>query len=219
MSKDFHLTIGNKNYSSWSLCAWLCLKTANIDFIENKIILGVKGSHKKIKEFSPSGFVPALRHQKRVIWDSLAIAEYINELKFGALYPKDTHEKAICRSIISELHSGFVDFRKEAPLNIRKKFKNIEFSKNALWQINRIIELIDNRLTSSAGEFLFGNWGMADIFYTQIAFRFLNYHITVPKNISDYFEKIIKNIHVKEWVKDALNEKENIAIIDELRKA
>ncbi len=219
MSKLFHLFIGNKNYSSWSLVAWLCLKSAGIKFDETKILLGIKGSKKKILEYSPSGHLPALKIGELLIHDSLAIAEYINELYPNILYPENTENRAVCRSIISELHSGFNNFRAEAPMNIRNNYQNILFSENASYEINRIISLFLSLFDSSNGPFLFGKWSFADIFYSPIVIRFINYKLEHPKKLNQYFENVLENKHLQQWIANAKDEVETIEIIDKLEKS
>lgn len=217
MSKDFELIIGNKNYSAWSLCAWLCLKTAKINFKEKKITLGIKGSRKIIKQHSPSGFVPSLKHGNLIISDSLAIAEYINEFLKGGLLPSDSIERAKCRSVIAELHSGFRDLRREAPMNIKLKFSNIELSYDAQKQYERIQEILEE-LLNNRNSYLFGSWGMADIFYSHIAIRILNYNLPCSNRVSNYCKKLLNNKYIREWINDAKLEKETIAAIDSLQK-
>ncbi|MEQ9116127.1 MAG: glutathione S-transferase N-terminal domain-containing protein [Rickettsiales bacterium] len=216
MSKEFKLIIGNLNYSSWSLCSWLCLKSAGFEFEEEKISLGIKGSRKVIRQFSPSGFVPALIHNNLTISDSLAIAEYINELSNNSLYPKGIKDRAKCRSIISELHSGFVDFRKEVPMNIKKTFPNAQLSFGANKQFERIQEIFEDLLKRDG--FLFGEWGMADIFYSQVVIRIVNYNLPCSDTIKKYCNKVLSKNFIQEWIEKAKLEKESIEIIDSLQK-
>src|ERR1700722_12320127 len=126
---DFTIYLGNKNYSSWSLRAWLALKETGAAFDEVVIPLYQPGSRETLLKYSPSGRVPALHHGDAVIWDSLAICGYLGDLFPDAgLWPADPTAKAVARSISAEMHSSFEALRSTFPMNIRSSFPGREFS-------------------------------------------------------------------------------------------
>jgi glutathione S-transferase len=190
MSKTV-LYIGNKQFSSWSMRQWLCLKHAQIDFEEITIPLRQETSKTQINAISPSGKVPCLHHNGLVIWDSLAIAEFINELNPEAeLLPKNQEKRAISRAITSEMHSGFLDLRKEMPMDIDLK-TTYQPSPETQDNINRILEIWQKTQSKYAdnGEFLLGKFSIADAFFAPVVSRFISYGIDVGE-----MKKYVKNI-------------------------
>jgi glutathione S-transferase len=222
MGEDkYILYIGNRNYSSWSLAAWLTLKTAKINFQEILLPLGIKGSRKAIKQYSPSGLVPCLHHQNNIIWDSLAIAEYINELHPQAeLYPQDFSQRSLARSIIYELHSGFQALKRFLPLNIKRIATEVEIPEDARWNIVRLSEIISETKIKYGvqGDYLFNTWSMADIFYAQMMLRFKSYNIQTNETVKSYIENIVQHPLVEKWVKAAHQEEMSIPAIDSLNQ-
>ena len=156
---DFTLTIGNKNYSSWSLRAWLACRLAGCDFEEVVIPLREKGSREAILKVSPSGKVPALTHDRVTVWDSLAICEYLAECFPDArLWPKDPAARAMARAVSAEMHAGFPDLRRNMPMNIRATLTGKGMTAEVQADINRVTALWrDCRKRFSGGaDFLFG---------------------------------------------------------------
>lgn len=196
------LYIGNKNYSSWSMRAWLVLKLANIDFKEIKIEL----FSNEVLKISPSGKVPCLHDGKLKIWDTVAIIEYLNE-KFPTqnLYPKEISLRNIARSCIAEMHSSFMSLRSECPMNIKKNVsKNI--SKNAEDDLNRIYEIWDFCIEASgSNEYLMGNFSAVDAFFAPIVSRIISYGLKQYKH-EKYIEKIFNHKYFQEWRNDAIKE-------------
>ncbi|HEY6715029.1 MAG TPA: glutathione S-transferase, partial [Reyranella sp.] len=139
---DFTLVIGNKNYSSWSLRGWLMVKAAKIDFEEQVVPLDRPETLATIKRYSPSGRVPVLLHLGLAVWDSLAIAEYLNDLKPEAgLWPGSLAARAHARSISAEIHSGFADLRNNMPMNIRSSYPGKGMTQAVRADIERITGL------------------------------------------------------------------------------
>src|ERR1039457_784387 len=136
MSKPL-LIIGNKNYSSWSLRAWLMLKHARVDFDEVRIPLFVAGYKEKLFSYSPAGKVPVYREGDLLVWDTLAIGEYLYETH-PALWPADRTARARARSVSAEMHSGFVPLRKAMPMNIRARGRKVDSSPELEADIARI---------------------------------------------------------------------------------
>ncbi len=198
------LYIGSKQFSSWSMRPWLCLKHAQIDFEEIIIPLRQETTKAQINAISPSGKVPCLNYNEIIIWDSLAIAEFINELKPEAeLLPKNQEKRAIARAIASEMHSGFLDLRKEMPMDT--KLKTIQTpSPETQSNINRILEIWQQTQKKYAdnGEFLLGKFSIADAFFAPVVSRFVSYGVDVGE-MQKYVETISNLSIYQEWLVQA----------------
>jgi glutathione S-transferase len=196
------LYIGTKQFSSWSMRPWLCLKHAGIDFEEIIIPLRQDSTKAQINAISPSGKVPCLNYNGLEIWDSLAIAEFINELKPEAeLLPKNQEKRAIARAIASEMHSGFMDLRKEMPMDTKLKTVQIP-SPEVQANIDRILQIWQQTKEKYAdnGEFLLGKFSIADAFFAPVVSRFVSYGVDVGE-MQKYVE-IITNLPIyQEWFK------------------
>jgi len=178
------LIIGTKKWSTWSLRPWLALKRAHAAFTETLITLREVGVSEEIARHSPSGKVPVLRDGDLVIVDSLAICEYAAE-KFPAakLWPDDMTARALGRSAAAEMHSGFASLRGECPMDLGLR-THAELSEATAQDIQRIVRLWhDLRVRYKAdGDFLLGQWSIADAFFTPVATRFRSYGV----RLSDY---------------------------------
>lgn len=199
------LYIGSKQYSSWSMRPWLCLKYAQIDFKEVIIPLRTETTKANISAISPSKKVPCLDHNGLVIWDSLSICEFINEIKPEAeLLPKNQEQRAIIRSVCAEMHSGFLDLRKEMPMDTKLKttqIPNLEVQAN----IDRIVEIwsMARKKYGSDGEFLFGQFSIADAFFAPVVSRFVSYGVDnqgLSEEVQNYIKTIINLPIYQEWV-------------------
>ncbi len=206
MSKKPTLYIGTKQFSSWSMRPWLCLKEAKIDFEEILIALRQDNTKAKIKVISPSGKVPCLVYNGLAIWDSLAIAEFVNELKPEAeLLPKSLEKRAIARAIISEMHSGFMDLRKEMPMDTKLKTTQIP-SPEVQANIDRILQIwaTTKEKYGDGGDFLFGKFSIADAFFAPVVSRFVSYGVNVGK-MQNYVDAVTNLPSYKEWFRDSIN--------------
>lgn len=207
MSKVIILYIGNKNYSSWSLRAWLTLKLTHLPFEEVQIPLYTDSSKIELLKVSPSGKVPCLHDGNIIVWDTLAIVEYLHE-KFPEkiLYPLDPLLRSIARSSIAEMHSSFFDLRTECPMNIRRnQQKNI--SQNTLEDLKRIFSIWDHcKKMSGNKNFLLGNFSIVDAFFAPIVSRIVSYKLP-QNNHEEYIETIFNHEYFQEWKKDAMKEK------------
>ncbi len=199
------LYIGSKQYSSWSMRPWLCLKYAQIDFKEVIIPLRTETTKANISAISPSKKVPCLDHNGLVIWDSLSICEFINEIKPEAeLLPKNQEQRAIIRSVCAEMHSGFLDLRKEMPMDTKLKttqIPNLEVQAN----IDRIVEIwsMARKKYGNDGEFLFGQFSIADAFFAPVVSRFVSYGVDnqgLSGEVQNYIKTIINLPIYQEWV-------------------
>src|SRR5256886_1695424 len=168
------LVIGNKNYSSWSLRPWIAMKVLGIAFDEVRIPLYRPGSKEQILRYSPAGRVPILRDGDTVVWDSLAILEYLAE-RHPQLWPADPAQRAKARSVSAEMHSGFAKLREHMSMNTRKRYPGKGRTPEVLADIARI----DAIWAEATGPFLFGAFTAADAMYAPVVLRFRTYEVDV----------------------------------------
>jgi glutathione S-transferase len=188
-----HLVIGNKNYSSWSMRPWVLLKHFEIEFKETRIPLFVEGYQEELAKYSPTLRVPVLIDGDTRVWDSMAIAEYVNEKYLGNnALPEKMEQRALCRAYCAEMHSGFLAIRNELPMNIRAK-REISLSVEVIAEVKRIETLwCDTRNQySAAGDYLFGKFTLADCMYAPVAMRFHTYGISLSETSSAYVETLL----------------------------
>jgi len=205
MSK-LSLTIGNRNYSSWSLRAWLALQVTGVDFDVVVVPLGRPETGDEIRRHSPSGLVPALRDGDLVVWDSLAIGEYLAErCPDAGLWPSGRRVRAVARSVAAEMHSGFTALRSNMPMNIRASYPGAGRGPGVDDDIARITAVWQWCRTSfgSAGDFLFGDFGLADAFFAPVVSRFRTYGVEVGGAAGDYMSAVWAWPAMREWVTDA----------------
>ena len=172
------ILIGDKNLSSWSMRPWLALKRASAPFEEQPVKLREEATPAEIRRAgSPSGLVPVLADGQTVIWDSLAICEYLNE-KFpaAALWPVEAAARALGRCAAAEMHAGFAALRRECPMDIVRR-ERIEVSPETQADVVRVVELWRGMLARFGGPFLVGPWSIADAFFTPVATRFRSYGV------------------------------------------
>ena len=202
---DLALVIGNKKYSSWSMRPWLVLKQLGVPFDEILIPLYQGDTRQQILTHSPSGRVPALRHGDLVVWDSLAICEYLAELYPGAgLWPHDSGARAVARSVSAEMHSGFAALRNHYPMNIlveRRKESTPEVDADiarvrALWRTTR-------ERFGEGGRFLFGAFTIADAMFAPVVGRFQTYGVTLEGEEVAYAQAIWDHPAVRAWLDGA----------------
>ena len=162
------LTIASKNYGSWSLRGWLLCKMAGLEFDEQIIASDDPSARAELLLLSPSFLVPCLTHNGIKVWDTLAIAEYLNEiLPDAGLLPKDRAARAHCRSISGEMHSGFSNLRSALPMNLKAHHPGFKVWAGAQADIDRIIFIWRECLDAHGGIYLFGDycsgriWGLA----------------------------------------------------------
>jgi len=198
------LIIGDKLVSSWSLRPWLLMKYFDIPFEEVVVSLGQADTKVQIQRYSPSGRVPALIDGELRVWDSLSILEYLND-KFPdrAILPEDENERAWCRSICAEMHSGFLELR--AKLSFRLDPVGPGFDVGSAQQdIDRIQEIWTECLEYSGGPFLFGNFSMADAMYAPVAVgRFVPYGVKREGVVAQYCRHMLSIPALKNWIADA----------------
>ena len=206
---EFTIYIGNKNYSSWSLRGWLRLKHAGVDFDEVVIPLSEASTRATILRHSPSGKVPALQHGDHLVWDSLAIGEYLAELCPSArLWPEELKARSVARAVSAEMHAGFAALRTHLPMNMRSSFADRGVTPEAQADINRITALWrDCRSRFGAGgEFLFGHFTVADAMYAPVVSRFRTYKIALEEEAQRYADVVWGLPALQEWLAGARNE-------------
>ena len=208
------LVIGTKRWSSWSMRPWLALKHAGIAFDERLVPLREHHTTGTIAEHSPSGKVPALREGDLVVWDSLAISEYLAERYAEAgLWPADPAARALARSASAEMHSGFASLRGECAMDLTKTPHEVTLSEATHDDIRRIVALwsdLRGRFKDQ-GEFLVGAWSIADAFFTPVATRFHTYGVKLSDfgdhgDAAMYADTLLKTPEYLVWREEAQGE-------------
>lgn len=207
---ELTLTIGDKNLSSWSLRPWFLMTHAGISFREENIKLDMAHSRKELSEKSPSGLVPFLSHGDLTVWDSLAIAEYLNDLfPEKHLWPEDKSVRAVARAVAAEMHSGFSNLRTVWPMVVTREGLRHVTSGGVQKDVDRISDLWTKcrKEYGGAGDFLFGKFSIADAMYAPVASRFVTYG---PLNLSPeanaYRDMIMALPAMRKWIDGAKTE-------------
>lgn len=206
------LFIGNKAYSSWSLRGWLACKQSGLPFEEIVVPLydDQWSRRREDDEFAPGGGkVPILWDGEIVVWDSLAIVEWMAAKAGQALFwPEDDAARAMARSISAEMHSGFAALRRECSMNLRHRLPQPQLPDDALADIARVQQLWEtarNRF-GAGGPFLFGTFGAADIMFAPVVTRFVTYSIPVSRPAADYMTAVLQHPFLREWIEAAVAE-------------
>ena len=196
----YTLWIGNKNYSSWSLRPWLCLRALNIPFEEQLSPLNLGGSsYEKFKTFSPSGKVPCLIDGEQVVWDSLAIIEYLAE-EYPALFPQDKVARTWARCAMAEMHAGFMELRSRCPMNCALTGIEIEHTVALKHDIQRMDELLQQGLTQFGGTWLAGSTFTAvDAYFAPVALRARSYRLKFSEITQQWMQQILQHPDLQEW--------------------
>jgi glutathione S-transferase len=204
------LVIGNKNYSSWSLRAWLLLREAGLEFEERRIALDQPGTKAALEAVSPAGRVPVLLLDHETIWDSLAIAETLAERYPGKrLWPADAAARAHARSISAEMHSGFSALRNQMPMNCRAQ-RRVPRTAELKADISRVIAIWSDCARRYGGGWLFGEFSVADVMYAPVVLRFRTYDVPWPDAARSYPERLLGSPALQEWLAAAELETEVI---------
>jgi glutathione S-transferase len=205
------LTIASKNYGSWSLRGWLLCKMANLDFDEQHVGTDDPSTRAELLLLSPSFLVPGLTHDGLKVWDTLAIAEYLAELKPEAgILPAGRVARAHCRSISGEMHSGFYNLRSALPMNLKARHPGFKVWAGAQLDIDRILTIWRECLTASGGPFLFGEISMADAMYAPVCTRFATYDVALDPASAAYRDQILRLPFMTEWTRAASLEPDEV---------
>lgn len=205
------LTISSKNYSSWSLRGWLLCRMAGLDFVEKPVDID-ESARRELLLLSPSVLVPRLTHGKVVVWDTLAIAEYLNEIApEKGLLPKAVAARAHCRAVSGEMHSGFHNLRSALPMNIKAHHDSFKIFSGAKPDIERIRAIWSECLKAYHGPYLFGRKPtVADAMYAPVCSRFKTYSVDLEPDLAAYRDLIFDWPLFKEWAEDARAEADEI---------
>ncbi|ORX95989.1 glutathione S-transferase domain protein [Basidiobolus meristosporus CBS 931.73] len=219
MAKSLVLYIANKNYSSWSLRAWLVLRSLNLDFTTKMVYLDAPETANILSKISPTRKVPALHigaseTKLFVVWDSLGIIEYLAEQN-PQVWPADHEDKAIAKCIAAEMHAGFPNLRQTLPHNVRQRVPVSEAVLNdpaVLAEIDRVVEIWEQLRSKALGRaddegFLFGRFTAADAMYAPVCTRFRNHSVPIRSELArSYMDTILNYEPMREWEADALKE-------------
>ena len=201
----YKLYIANKNYSSWSLRAWILMRELALSF-EEEIFPFTEKAWDDYKKRCPGGLVPWLKDDDNEIWDSLAIAEYLAERHAG-VWPENQAARAWARSATAEMHSGYLTLRNQCPMNCGVRIKLHEISSSLQKDISRINELWLEGLNNFGGPFLAGNkFSAIDAFFAPVVFRLRTYELSMDDQCSRYVEHLLSIASMREWEEAALNE-------------
>ena len=221
------LYIGNKNYSSWSMRPWVLMRQTGIDFDEVMVRFDAFTPDSRFKQvvasINPVGKVPVLVHEGLVVWDSLAIAEYLAEqFPDKSLWPVGREARARARSVCAEMHSGFAELRSACPMNIEAHLPNVgalAMRDNAAVRadLDRIVGMWSGLLTEHGGPMLFGHFSAADAYFAPVVMRLNTYALPVPENVAAYMSRVCALPGVKDWMEGALAEKDFIDIEEPFR--
>lgn len=205
------LTISSKNYSSWSLRGWLLCKMAGIEFDEKPVDVDDPEQRQELLLLSPSVRVPRLSHRDVEVWDTLAIAAYLNEIAPKAgLLPKDSKARSHCRSISGEIHSGFYNLRSALPMNIKASHKSFKIFSGARPDVARVKEIWTECLDTYGGPFLFGEPTIADAMYAPVCTRFRTYAVELDPALEAYCQTVFDWAPMAEWCAAALQEPDEV---------
>jgi len=210
------LVISSKNYSSWSLRGWLLCRMAGLEIGEELHGADEASVRAELLLLSPSFLVPCLTHDGVKVWDTLAIAEYLNEIAPDAgLFPADRAARAHARAVSGEMHSGFANLRSALPMNLKAHFPGFKIWSGALPDIDRITAIWQDCLATYGGPWLFGaKPTLADAMYAPVATRFTTYDVTLDPASASYVRTIIAWPLMQEWIAAAKLEPDDIEELD-----
>jgi glutathione S-transferase len=210
------LSIASKNYGSWSLRGWLLCKMAGLDFEEQQAPSDDPSTRAELLLLSPSFLVPCLTHDGIKVWDTLAIAEYLNEVSPGSkLMPADRAARARCRAISGEMHSGFSNLRSALPMNLKAHYPGFKVWAGAQADIDRVTTIWRESLAGSGGPYLFGKEPcMADAMYAPVVTRFITYDVKLDPQCAGYCKAIMALPHMLEWLEGAKTEPDELEELD-----
>jgi glutathione S-transferase len=210
------LTITSRTYGAWSLRGWLLAKLAGIPFDVEVIPADDPSVRAELLLLSPSFLVPRLTHGDVVVWDTLAIAEYLNEVAPEAgLLPADRAARARCRAVSGEMHQGFANLRAALPMNLRASHENFPLWAGAQADIERVLAIWDDCLGRYGGPYLFGERPtVADAMYAPVCARFRTYGVPLPERLAAYRDLVLDHPAMLEWTEAALAEDEGVDELD-----
>ena len=225
MTDDLLLVIGNKNLSSWSLRPWLLLRHAGIAFEERVLAFETERWRDTIASLSPTRRVPVLHHGELVVWDSLAISEYVADaFPTAQLWPKEGGARAIARAVSAEMHSGFPHLRRDLSMDVVARHPRRSFSRETEDDLARVQAIwADCRTRAAAleaedsGPFLFGRFSIADAMYAPVIWRLRSYGVAaeLTPDARAYYETMLALPAMREWEQAAIAEVKALAAVAE----
>jgi glutathione S-transferase len=210
------LTINSRNYGAWSMRSWLLCRMSGLDFTENMQRADDPSTRAELLQLSPSFLIPFLEHDGVKVWDTMAIAEYLQErLPECGLMPRDPVARAHCRSISGELHCGFQSLRSALPMNIQRRHADFKVWPGAQADIDRIVSIWTECLVRYGGPWLFGaEPSMADAMYAPECTRFLTYGVECDPLCQAYVDTVLNCPHLVEWMAQAEREPDDLTELD-----
>lgn len=210
------LSISSKNYSSWSLRGWLICRMAGLDFQEVVLPSDDPSTRAELLLLSPSFLVPKLTHDGISVWDTLAIADYLNEIFPDAgLFPEDLAARAHCRSIAGEMHSGFANLRAALPMNLKAHHPNFKVWAGAQADIDRVTTIWRGCFAAYKGPHLFGDRPtVADAMYAPVCTRLLTYDVRLDPESAAYCKRVMAWPDMVEWIEAARTEPDEVEELD-----
>lgn len=210
-----NLTISSKNYSSWSLRGWLLCRMAGLDFMETHVDPESDEMRQELLLLSPSLLVPRLTDGEIEVWDTLAIAEYLNEIApLAHLYPRNKAARAHCRAVSGEMHSGFANLRSALPMNLKARHESFKIFSGARPDVERVKTIWQECLVAYGGPFLFGRPTVADAMYAPVCTRFRTYGVALDDKLQAYCQTIFDWPLMAEWTEEALSEPSEIVELE-----
>ncbi|MDQ0473379.1 glutathione S-transferase [Labrys wisconsinensis] len=209
------LTISSRNYSSWSLRGWLLCRLAGLAIEEKVLPVDDASARAELLLLSPSVLVPRLSHQGAEVWDTLAIAEYLAEIRPEApLLPRERIARAHCRAVCGEMHSGFHNLRSALPMNLRAHFPGFKVWAGAQPDIDRVCAIWRECLAAHGGPHLFGPLSVADAMFAPVAARFRTYDVKLDQACAAYRDTVLAWPAMVEWIEAARAEPDDIDELD-----
>jgi len=210
------LTINSRNYGAWALRGWLLCKFAGLDFDVEVVDHQDPGVRDELLLLSPSFLVPGLTHDGLKVWDTLAIAEYLHEIKPEAgLLPTDQAQRSHCRAICGEMHSGFSNLRSALPMNLKAHFPGFKSWAGARADIDRVTAIWQDCIAKYKGPYLFGKKSCAaDAMYAPVCTRFLTYDVAIDPVSAQYCRTIMALPQMREWIAAAKVEPDELEELD-----
>ena len=210
------LTINSRNYGAWSLRGWLLCKMSGLEFDEQVLDNDDPDTRAELLLLSSSFLVPRLVHDGVTVWDTMAIGEYLHEIRpDSGLLPSDRVARAHCRAVCGEIHSGFVNLRSALPMNLKAKHRDFKVWAGAQADVDRIVAIWGECLDVYGGPFLFGAQPtIADAMYAPVCTRFRTYDVELDERSAAYCDAIMAMPAMREWVDAAQREPDELEELD-----
>jgi glutathione S-transferase len=205
MSPPLTLVVGSRNYSAWSLRAWMLLRHLGLPFDEQQIPLDTPEFEAEIGKFSPTRRVPVLVHGDLIVWESIAICEYASELAGGRGWPAEPALRAVARALTAEMHAGFGALRNACPMNARATGRRVPMTPAIAQDLRRIDAIWSGcrRDHGDRGPWLFGGFSIADAMFAPVALRIRTYGLPLSSLATRYYDTMLADPHLQEWIADS----------------